>query len=118
MQGRKISKLIIVMAFNCRLGKCMSLKECYPYFKIFELPLRDTWVMGLYDTCSYQSPEGRQVSSKCSSAMLRIRNFLVGYRSGSLGPDPDSDPYLNKNTLSTFFFKAIKSSGSATLLFS
>jgi hypothetical protein len=39
----------------------MSLKECYPYFKIFELPLRDTWVMGLYDTCSYQSPEGRQV---------------------------------------------------------
>ena len=45
------------------LGQCMSLKECYPYFKIFELPLRDTWVMGLYDTCSYQSPEGRQVSN-------------------------------------------------------
>ena len=43
----------------------MSLKECYPYFKIFELPLRDTWVMGLYDTCSYQSPEGRQVFGVC-----------------------------------------------------
>ncbi len=50
------------MVYNVsRLGQCMSLKECYPYFKIFELPLRDTWVMGLYDTCSYQSPEGRQV---------------------------------------------------------
>jgi hypothetical protein len=78
MQGRKISKLIIVMAFNCRLGKCMSLKECYPYFKIFELPLRDTWVMGLYDTCSYQSPEGRQVSTAANTLLsMNLKNKAI-----------------------------------------
>ena len=44
------------------LGKCMSLKTCYPYFKINDFKPEDTWVMGLYDTCSYQSTRGRQVA--------------------------------------------------------
>jgi len=48
-----------------RVGKCLSLKECYPYFKIFELGWRDTWVMGHYDTCSYRSPQGSQVFGVC-----------------------------------------------------
>jgi len=56
------------------LGKCMSLKACYPYFKIPEFNTLDTWVMGLYDTCSYQSPQGRQVFGVCcnNTAPLEI----------------------------------------------
>ena len=45
-----------------REGNCMSLKSCYPYFKIPSLAMSDTWVMGLYDTCSYDGPSGRSVS--------------------------------------------------------
>lgn len=48
-----------------RMGLCLSLNECYPYFKIFELSWRDTWVMGHYDTCSYRSPQGSQVFGVC-----------------------------------------------------
>jgi len=47
------------------IGKCISLKSCYPYFKIPQFNTLDTWVMGLYDTCSYQSPQGRQVFGVC-----------------------------------------------------
>jgi len=46
-------------------GECMSLKECYPYFKIPSLDTTDTWVMGLYDTCSYMGPTGRSVFGVC-----------------------------------------------------
>merc|ERR1711892_815626 len=56
------------------IGKCISLKACYPYFKIPEFNTLDTWVMGLYDTCSYQSPQGRQVFGVCcnNTAPLEI----------------------------------------------
>jgi len=52
------------------LGKCMSLKTCYPYFKIQDFKPEDTWVMGLYDTCSYQSTRGRQVFGVCCNNTL------------------------------------------------
>jgi len=52
------------------LGKCMSLKECYPYFKLIALPQKDTWVMGSYDTCSYQSPKGKSVFGMCCNNTL------------------------------------------------
>jgi len=48
-----------------RVGRCLSLNSCYPYFKIFDLNWRDTWVMGHYDTCSYRSPQGSQVFGVC-----------------------------------------------------
>jgi len=48
-----------------RLGKCLGINECYPYFKLFNLNWRDTWVMGHYDTCSYRSPQGDQVFGVC-----------------------------------------------------
>jgi len=48
-----------------RLGQCSTLNQCYPYFKIFNLNWRDTWVMGHYDTCSYRSPQGEQVFGVC-----------------------------------------------------
>jgi len=51
-------------------GKCMSLKECYPYFKIPSLLTSETWVMGLYDTCSYMGPTGRSVFGVCCNNTL------------------------------------------------
>ncbi|XP_023347415.1 trypsin-1 isoform X3 [Eurytemora carolleeae] len=53
------------------VGRCKSLNECYPYFKIFNLSWRDTWVMGHYDTCSYRSPEGSQVFGVCCDSTPR-----------------------------------------------
>ena len=44
-----------------RTGLCKKVKSCYPNFKLFDFSSEDTWVMGLYDTCSYQSALGRQV---------------------------------------------------------
>merc|ERR1712024_132014 len=53
-------------------GQCMSLKSCYPYFKIHAFSARETWVMGLYDTCSYQSPQGREVFGVCCNNTLPV----------------------------------------------
>jgi len=53
-------------------GQCMSLKSCYPYFKIHDFSTRETWVMGLYDTCSYQSPQGREVFGVCCNNTLPV----------------------------------------------
>merc|ERR1712244_105967 len=50
----------------------MSLKSCYPYFKIHDFSTRETWVMGLYDTCSYQSPQGREVFGVCCNNTLPV----------------------------------------------
>ena len=66
-----ISIVLIVNPFS--IGKCISLKECYPYFKIPEFNTLDTWVMGLYDTCSYQSPQGRQVSGNLDQTWQTYR---------------------------------------------
>lgn len=44
-----------------QLGKCMPFRKCYPYFKLPELNNWDTWVLGMYDTCSYYTAQGRQV---------------------------------------------------------
>merc|ERR1711899_478249 len=51
-------------------GNCMSLKSCYPYFKIPGLAMSDTWVMGLYDTCSYDGPSGRSAFGVCCNKSL------------------------------------------------
>merc|ERR1712045_776387 len=51
-------------------GNCMSLKSCYPYFKIPTLAMSDTWVMGLYDTCSYDGPTGRTAFGVCCNKSL------------------------------------------------
>ena len=56
----------------------MSLKSCYPYFKIPTLAMSDTWVMGLYDTCSYDGPSGRSVST---IQLSEIVQFLDAVRS-------------------------------------
>jgi len=75
------------------LGKCMSLKECYPYFKLLELPQADTWVMGLYDTCSYMSPKGRSVFGVCCNNTVPAN--LPKEKPGKLGEkEGNADPNL------------------------
>nr|XP_023020913.1 proclotting enzyme [Leptinotarsa decemlineata] len=47
------------------LGKCVSFRQCYPYFKIPELGNFDSWILGMYDTCSYYTAQGRQMFGVC-----------------------------------------------------
>jgi V8-like Glu-specific endopeptidase len=51
-------------------GNCMSLKSCYPYFKIPNLAMSDTWVMGRFDTCSYDTPSGREAAGVCCNKSI------------------------------------------------
>lgn len=46
------------------LGRCTSFRECYPYFKLPDLGNWETWILGMYDTCSYFTDTGRQVSRR------------------------------------------------------
>lgn len=47
------------------LGKCIPFRQCYPYFKLPDVNNWDTWVIGMYDTCSYFTAQGRQVKYFC-----------------------------------------------------
>ncbi|XP_018570644.1 proclotting enzyme-like isoform X2 [Anoplophora glabripennis] len=47
------------------LGKCTSFRQCYPYFKMPEVSNFDNWVLGMYDTCSYFTSQGRQMFGVC-----------------------------------------------------
>ncbi|CAH0561955.1 unnamed protein product [Brassicogethes aeneus] len=47
------------------LGKCTGFRQCYPYFKLPELNNWDSWVLGMYDTCSYYTAQGRQMFGVC-----------------------------------------------------
>jgi hypothetical protein len=43
----------------------MGINECYPERKIFQTEPKDTWIFGLYNTCSYNSARGKQVFGVC-----------------------------------------------------
>ncbi|KAK9890287.1 hypothetical protein WA026_010390 [Henosepilachna vigintioctopunctata] len=47
------------------LGRCTPFRQCYPYFKLPELNNWDTWILGMYDTCSYYTQQGRQMFGVC-----------------------------------------------------
>ncbi|XP_055637867.1 transmembrane protease serine 9-like [Toxorhynchites rutilus septentrionalis] len=47
------------------LGSCTSFRKCYPYFKVPDLSVWESWVLGNYDTCSYFNDEGRQAFGVC-----------------------------------------------------
>ncbi|XP_060537107.1 proclotting enzyme [Cylas formicarius] len=47
------------------LGKCTSFRDCYPYFKLPVVGNFDTWVIGMFDTCSYYTEHGKQVFGVC-----------------------------------------------------
>ncbi|KAL0278938.1 UNVERIFIED_CONTAM: hypothetical protein PYX00_000614 [Menopon gallinae] len=43
-----------------KLGRCTSFRACYPYFKLPDLTNWESWVLGVYDTCSYFTENGEQ----------------------------------------------------------
>lgn len=47
------------------LGSCTSFRQCYPYFKIPDLTIWESWVLGNYDSCSYFNEQGRQAFGVC-----------------------------------------------------
>lgn len=47
-----------------QLGRCTSFRQCYPYFKLPDLNNWESWVLGMYDTCSYFNTNGRQVRNQ------------------------------------------------------
>ncbi|KAJ8953244.1 hypothetical protein NQ318_015824, partial [Aromia moschata] len=49
------------------LGKCVSFRQCYPYFKQPEGNGFENWAWGMYDTCSYYTQQGRQMFGVCCS---------------------------------------------------
>ncbi|CAH1393694.1 unnamed protein product [Nezara viridula] len=46
-------------------GTCTSFRRCYPYFKLPELSTWETWVLGMYDTCTYFTSSGKQMFGVC-----------------------------------------------------
>lgn len=48
-----------------RLGQCTSFRACYPYFKLPDFSTWETWVLGVFDTCSYFGESGRQMFGVC-----------------------------------------------------
>ncbi|KRT78395.1 Trypsin [Oryctes borbonicus] len=47
------------------LGRCMSFRQCYPYFKLTEVNNYDSWIYGVQQTCSYYTAQGRQMFGVC-----------------------------------------------------
>uniref|UniRef100_A0AAG5DA17 Phenoloxidase-activating factor 2 n=1 Tax=Anopheles atroparvus TaxID=41427 RepID=A0AAG5DA17_ANOAO len=64
------------------LGFCTSFRKCYPYFKVPDLSVWESWVLGNYDTCSYFNEQGRQAFGVCCTNPIT-----------SL-PIPDASPVL------------------------
>lgn len=52
------------------LGSCTSFKHCYPYFKIPNLGLWESWVLGNYDTCSYYNEKREAAFGVCCTNPL------------------------------------------------
>ncbi|XP_034237241.1 serine proteinase stubble-like [Thrips palmi] len=48
-----------------RLGQCTSFRACYPFFKLPDFSTWETWVLGVFDTCSYFGDTGRQMFGVC-----------------------------------------------------
>jgi len=46
-------------------GRCMTINECYPTWKVFHTEAKDSWAFGLYNMCFKEGPEGRQVTGVC-----------------------------------------------------
>ncbi|XP_044740915.1 proclotting enzyme-like [Chrysoperla carnea] len=67
--GKQFEQILVETGpcYNNRgqLGKCTAFKQCYPYFKLPELSNWETWIFGMYDTCSYYSDSGRQMYGVC-----------------------------------------------------
>ncbi|XP_060844575.1 transmembrane protease serine 9-like [Rhopalosiphum padi] len=47
------------------LGKCTSFRLCYPYIKMPNFQYWDSWMVGMYDTCTYISIDHKQMFGVC-----------------------------------------------------
>lgn len=59
------------------LGACTSFRQCYPYFKIPDLSVWESWVLGNYDSCSYFNEDGRQAFGVCCTNPVTTPNPTV-----------------------------------------
>lgn len=60
------------------LGKCTSFRSCYPYIKLPDFQYWDTWVVGMYDACTYLTHEHRQVNGR---HILENNNIFISQHS-------------------------------------
>lgn len=49
------------------IGTCTTYRSCYPYFKIPDITIWDSWILGNYDSCSFFNEAGRQTFGVCCS---------------------------------------------------
>lgn len=70
------------------LGKCTSFRLCYPYIKFPDYQIWDSWVMGMYDTCTYISQDYRQVNHNDEHHIIIIN------LNASPGKRENRDPFL------------------------
>ena len=54
-------QMAIGYCMNHRTGRCMTINECHPTWKVFHTEAKDSWAFGLYNTCFKEGAEGRQV---------------------------------------------------------
>ncbi|XP_055713666.1 proclotting enzyme [Phlebotomus papatasi] len=54
------------------LGFCTSVKHCYPYFKLPNLGLWESWVLGNYDTCTYFDSKGSPAFGVCCTNPITL----------------------------------------------
>ncbi|XP_060861183.1 proclotting enzyme-like [Metopolophium dirhodum] len=47
------------------LGKCTSFRSCFPYIKVPNFQYWDSWMAGMYDTCTYISFDHKQMFGVC-----------------------------------------------------
>lgn len=62
------------------LGKCTSFRSCYPYIKFPDYQLWESWVVGMYDTCTYISHDHRQVNQIDENRIMLHFNASPGKR--------------------------------------
>ncbi|XP_063220612.1 proclotting enzyme-like [Bacillus rossius redtenbacheri] len=74
------------------LGRCTSFRACYPYFKLPELNNWETWVLGLYDTCSYFSASGRQMFGVCCTNPTTVRPIQPPRPTPPSEPEEEEEP--------------------------
>uniref|UniRef100_A0A182QQV0 Phenoloxidase-activating factor 2 n=1 Tax=Anopheles farauti TaxID=69004 RepID=A0A182QQV0_9DIPT len=76
------------------LGFCTSFRKCYPYFKVPDLSVWESWVLGNYDTCSYFNEQGRQAFGVCCTNPITPlpidSNPVVEAVPGAILPPPSS----------------------------
>lgn len=61
------------------LGKCTSFRLCYPYIKIPDFQYWDSWVVGMYDTCTYINGDHKQVNKNNIILIRYLYRFYMVY---------------------------------------